>query len=286
MFSKAIGSKHNQNEDVFISDFEPHLSNVLTPLGCSVQINKLNGRGKTWQIDFKCQFENDFKKLKLRHEILRINPQKAMKLDVANNLNDNQDIKKALLNSFQLGDQIRENLVIMSVTVIGTADNDIAVNEVLTQHNNDKREIEKKLTVSLLKSKPLHLFSVENVCDMIKWWMLNDCKQHQNFVSIIKVFAKKKSEPFNGEKIISNEGNDLHSLLKNKIAQYMTDETFDIIVNYLNYLATKNPKHLTTKTAPEIADTIWWCVANKLIEYVKTENVNGKEFLRRYEEKK
>eukprot|EP01084_Bolivina_argentea_P192902 331050_1 len=155
-----------------------------------------------------------------------------------------------------------------------------------TMWNQLESELKISSTVDKeLKSKciPLHNFSHQQILNKIKAWLYSDIKYRNNLKKIMLLFMELS---LSGDSI-NIEWHKMKETLQNKTSTFMTQETFEIVEKYMSENVRLKAATIKTKTAAEIAYSIYNYPSRLLFEAIMDPNmpVTGNVFIERYRDK-
>eukprot|EP01084_Bolivina_argentea_P083383 150967_1 len=138
-------------------------------------------------------------------------------------------------------------------------------NMIIKQLKGETIEIK---TIENLKHKCLHRFTVDDICNQIKWWIYNDINYKKCLQKTKEVLSDNN---FSGNKIIEYSKNRKHIqiILKNDLLTFMAPETYDIIFEYFWMINCEN------KTADDVGYIMYNIPINNLLRIVQQEKING-----------
>eukprot|EP01084_Bolivina_argentea_P243507 408200_1 len=287
-FSRNLGKKQNFHTIKF--GVEPHLNKLIRDLGGTMSINKIHGGKKQFYVVFKCEWPIEFSKVNLPNDLIMSGPQYAMKIAVEDALKSDIEFKNELLKSFQCSDRVKNMIKIRSIEVEADVNSKAQykqlINKLEVEQQTKTAQVKKKWVKSNIETKPLHRFTTNDICTKIEYWILHDSQYQKMVKDIRNIFASNRAASLTGSKII-NMHDELASVLHPKISHFMTNETFEIIVDYIKELIAKKTRELKAKLAPEIGKDICWCATQKLLDAIMNEKdpIHGLEFLQRFENK-
>eukprot|EP01084_Bolivina_argentea_P063728 116297_1 len=129
-----------------------------------------------------------------------------------------------------------------------------------------------------IEYKPLHNFDSNDLQNVIVKYVLNDTKYDKLLSKTTQILLNRL---LSGNKIISMGVDNCKQLLENDFLAFMTQETFDIMINNLKREINENPNDIQSKDPSQIANFIQHIPLNKLIQRIKnvTDVVDGETFI-------
>ena len=200
----------------------------------------------------------------------------AMENGIIEALQDNKSLLEDLMKSFRVTEQsglIRITDFILKGSFSASDKDEIVVTEILRQREKDA--IELVMAKNEIGPKPLHRFTVPDVFNTIRCWVLNDV-DHIKRTKLFMTIASKQG--WSGKKLIKFDNN-LGVILEKEILPFMTQSSFNKIFNYLQKMIFEDTEHLSTKSAPEIAEIIADFSLNALCDSIMNNDINGQKVI-------
>eukprot|EP01084_Bolivina_argentea_P088823 160360_1 len=208
---------------------------------------------------------------------------------IFNALDHNNELRKDLMKSFKIPPSKEDKEIkIINVEIRGSITdqdrNKFLIDQLLKQHSNKNEDLAREL--ENIKYLPLHKWTIKNLRNKIKHWILNDCKHKQISELLMDIFSEKL---FTGKKIV-NLGNELKIVLKNAImnnenTNIMTTETFDIIYEnlYTQILDENDRDKIMRNSAPQMALMISRIPLQNILDFIDANQINGRKFIEYYD---
>eukprot|EP01083_Nonionella_stella_P012180 34559_1 len=119
---------------------------------------------------------------------------------------------------------------------------------------------------------PLHLFSVDHICNTLIQWMCRDIPYKKHLQITHQIFDRRELD---GDKIQHLTPEDVKDIVKDKLLQFMSVNTLEIICDYLSKWKDNDAEDLISKPAHDIAYTLYNYPLLRLINRMSIEKVNG-----------
>ena len=248
-------------EGTFIdsADLTLHFNDHLKILGCKVEIDRVSGQGIKFLIGFGCEWKNLDKLQNDSNDSdssLILDPIMAMETSVINILESNDSFTMSLLKSFKFPTSDNDsysNISIIDINIKGSINdedkNKLLRQQILQSEKERKEKIKNELQKSKIKMKSLDEFSCDDVINVISLWILSDYQYINNREQILD---KMSEEGLSGKKIISLSDK-LKMVLQNILLQFMTNDTFNKMIQFLYLEIRTNKNEILKEDAPQIA---------------------------------
>eukprot|EP01084_Bolivina_argentea_P287829 493929_1 len=205
--------------------------------------------------------------------------------------NNNQlliDVRKSLIfkinnNNNNNRKNNNNNYDIISFDIIGSFPegdkNKFLMDEILKQLQEDIKN-STNIADKECDDLPLHKFNEKHLLYLVRSWILKDNKYKKIMKQIMESLSKHK---LSGSRLIAL-GDDMKHVLQNETLQYMTNDTFNISIIYLNNLILNIQNEIISKSAPEIGQIIAEIPLINLSQRIEfctngMNEINGNEFL-------
>ena len=260
-------------------DISQHLNYHTKTIGCKISVGRLSGNESHFELDFTAEWEDDSH---LSEQLMKRSKDLAMESALMESLQNNPQLLIDLKKAFKITLNANDTNII-SFDIIGSFPegdkNRFLIDEILTQHNEDERQA-LKIADDRCESLPLYQFNEEDVSTIIRSWVLKDINYKKTMYKIMTALSKHK---LSGSRLVSL-GCDMRSVLQNEILQFMTKDTFDISVDYLENLIYNHETEIGAKSAPEIGQLINEIPLNNLLDRIEgrindTKSITGQQFL-------
>eukprot|EP01084_Bolivina_argentea_P261536 441994_1 len=213
----------------------------------------------------------------------------SLKLD--GNINNSKQIVffewSALENAVRRGNGIEWKIVIIQKgrkrMDVHKTDNKM-IKKMLHQHQMRTDKINKEIKMNLqLKYMPLHQFSSDNICNVIKWWVFNDIRFKTCLEKAVQIFSESS---LSGDQIMSLPLNNIARILEKEFLTFMTQKTFDIILRKIKYWKNVDDENIVDKTPEQIGYILYNYPTNKLFSRICNPNdlITGQKFIEYYKE--
>eukprot|EP01084_Bolivina_argentea_P100563 180524_1 len=133
----------------------------------------------------------------------------------------------------------------------------------------------------------LHKFNSNDICNKIKYWIYHDVEYKNNLKNVMGIFAEWS---LSGEQILLLSMKNIQIILEKTllILEFISKETFNIILERLRFWKLYDTDYIKTKTAWEIGSIVYNYPLEKLCSVINDKNalINGLEYIKLYEENK
>eukprot|EP01084_Bolivina_argentea_P287565 493449_1 len=120
-------------------------------------------------------------------------------------------------------------------------------------------------------SKPLHRFTTYDISNVIKSWILNDINHIENSRIFSQIIIKQS---LNGKKILTLDEL-LRAVLENALSKYMTQSSFNKMVEALKTEVEQYPEKIRDKNEQEIAEQMVDYSLNTLCQQIVDNDIDG-----------
>eukprot|EP01084_Bolivina_argentea_P066653 121522_1 len=174
---------------------------------------------------------------------------------------------------------------------------DEMVLKIMGKHQLKINKIKDRIEDLDMNCKPLHRYDSNDISARIKWFIFKDINYNKYVLQTMQILT---SCLLSGENIC-NLGSGAETITEKKIlgrkyffvitekefSKFMTDETFNIIMNKLNKWKEEDPESMQTKSAAEIGYIIYNYPIDNLLQRVNDINdaINGQKFIEYYKAK-
>ena len=161
----------------------------------------------------------------------------------------------------------------------GQYSNTKSLNEQMSVFTSEKQTFNQYFT-SLphrTKHQPLHQFSANDIANHIKYWILNDINYEKNLKETMNAFINNS---VSGKIMQFTKTNHIKQILKSELSHFSTKQNISIMFNYLDQYKEEQQNDINTKTSTQIAYALYTHPLNALINQIKTDDINGTEFIR------
>eukprot|EP01084_Bolivina_argentea_P130100 229697_1 len=154
--------------------------------------------------------------------------------------------------------------------------NDMDLNTAIKCAQDEKRnELEISVSEYSPPDLPLHRFTVNDICDILKNWVYNDINHKKFLLKTQEIFKQRK---LYGKKVSYLSGEDVKCIVKDEMIHFMTVETLNIIFDFFENWKNQDLS-MTTKSAEEIAYILYYYPLQRLIEKIDDEQIDGAEII-------
>eukprot|EP01084_Bolivina_argentea_P251527 421873_1 len=126
--------------------------------------------------------------------------------------------------------------------------------------------------------KPLHQFTVDDICSHIKNWIENDI-DYIKHLETMKMIFKKLS--LNGKQVSMLPTDNVRRMVEKEL-EFMTAETVEIVFHCFSEFKNNKNNNLQNKSEEEIAEIIYCYPLEKLLIEIKKEKMDGSKFIGNY----
>eukprot|EP01083_Nonionella_stella_P287443 978433_1 len=123
--------------------------------------------------------------------------------------------------------------------------------------------------------KPLHQFTVNDVCQAISSWIYNDIHHNQYLEGATIIFT---SHSLHGSKLAILSPEDVKSMVRTDLAQFMTDDTLQIAFDCFKKWRNEHTNDIASKSAKEIAHILYNLPLIHLLQTLRSQSIDGKQF--------
>eukprot|EP01084_Bolivina_argentea_P054193 99408_1 len=174
----------------------------------------------------------------------------------------------------------RRGSVIQRVYDKNASDDDYIIEQLIEKYEDMRKHINQKAEILNQKHLPLHKFTVEDICNKLKYWVYNDINYKKHLLQTMEIFSKFM---LSGHVVTILPINNTKSLVQNDMSVFISLNCINILFhsleNWKNQLNDEDIINAKIKSAPHIAYMIYAYPLIKLISQFNKQKINGQKFI-------
>eukprot|EP01083_Nonionella_stella_P219455 786117_1 len=128
------------------------------------------------------------------------------------------------------------------------------------------------------KYKALCMFTSDDVALKIKWWRYNDVDYRHHLRQTMRVFSDRA---LHGNKVRGLACDYIKLIVEPELKVFMTDSTMNIMFDCFETWRRENEDNIMRKPAAEIGYMLYHYPLGRLIDFIRTESIDGNAFIER-----